>query len=231
MKNKITRCISLGIKTKKIAIIVWEGVEILDVTGPYSVFAKANIFHPDSYEVCILACSGGVIKTNSGLTISVDGSWESTLPDGIDTLIIAGGHEQVCMDYFKKSSLSTWISEVSHKIRRVVSVCTGVFALGYAGLLQDRNVTTHWSVCDILQNEFPGSFVQKDKVYVRDGNIWSSAGILTGIDLSLALVEDDFGRETAINIGKLLVCLFFMYICLFFVCVHVNADKSIYHGN
>lgn len=86
-----------------------------------------------------------------------------------------------------------------------MSVCTGVFALGYAGLLQARQITTHWSVCDILQTEFPGSLVQNNKVYVRDGNLRSSAGILTGIDLALALVEEDLGRETAINIGKLLV--------------------------
>ncbi len=192
-------------KKKKVVVVVFDNVEILDVAGPCSVFSKANFFNPGSYDVSIFSNNSGKEKTNSALVIETNNTWNTALYDDIDTLIIAGGDENKFIDNFKNKDFLSWLSSTEKKVRRLVSVCTGVFALGYAGLLHGRQVTTHWRACELLQNEFPETVVLRDKVYVHDKKIWSSAGVLTGIDLALALVEEDLGREIAIKIGELLV--------------------------
>lgn len=191
--------------TKIIAIAVYEGVEILDVTGPLSVFSKANVYQPGSYKTVILAEKEGVITTNAGLTVMADAAWSNTSPDEIDTIIIPGGDESAFITYFQTSTLPTWLSTFQNSFRRIVSICTGAFALGFAGLLHNRNVTTHWSAYDILESLFPDTHIQRDRLFIQDRNIWSSAGIMAGIDLSLALVEEDIGRKISVNIANLLV--------------------------
>ncbi|MFP2431108.1 GlxA family transcriptional regulator [Enterobacter ludwigii] len=191
--------------TKTIAITVYEGVEILDVTGPLSVFSKANIYQPGSYKTVILAEEEGMITTNAGLTIMADAAWGNISPDEIDTIIIPGGDERAFITYFQTSTLPAWLGTFKNSFRRIVSVCTGAFALGYAGLLHKRNITTHWSACDILERLFPDAHIHRDRLFIQDQNIWSSAGIMAGIDMSLALVEEDIGRKLSVSIANLLV--------------------------
>jgi transcriptional regulator GlxA family with amidase domain len=203
-KMKKQKLLNSKIK-KKVVIIVFDGVEILDVSGPCSVFCKANLLSPDFYDIYVFSDNIHTVDTNSGVKIFSHGSWRTENEGDIDTLIIAGGDENKFSKTLQNKELSTWISLASASTRRVVSICTGIFSLGYAGLLEGRYVTTHWKACDLLQEMFPNTRVLKNKVYVRDGNIWSSAGILTGIDLALALVEDDLGKEVAFNISSLLM--------------------------
>jgi transcriptional regulator GlxA family with amidase domain len=190
---------------KRIAMIAFDGVEILDVTGPASVFSKGNVMVPGTYEFIVLGPRDGFVHSNSAMTIPLHACWKSIRPDTIDTLIVAGGHEDIVLHELLNGELSEWIKSVAKHARRMASVCTGAFALGQAGLLKGRCATTHWSACKLLQGHFPDTRVEDDKIYVRDGDVWTSAGILTGIDLALALVEDDLGRSHALKIGELLV--------------------------
>lgn len=186
-----------------IAIVAFDGVEILDVAGPASVFSKANVHAPGSYDVRILAAKDALIHSNSGLTLVPHGRWDSV--QSVDTLIVAGGHEDIVLRELRRSDLANWIASVASGARRVASVCTGALALAEAGLLSGRRSTTHWSACGLLQDRCPSTEVVSDQIFVRDGNVWTSAGILTGIDLSLALVEADLGRKCAVSIARLLV--------------------------
>jgi transcriptional regulator GlxA family with amidase domain len=194
-----------SVVAKLVVMVVFEGAEILDIAGPASVFGKANIFSPGSYDFRVVAETGGQVVANSGITIISHGGWESIVPDSIDTLIIVGGPFVGVLQELAKGRLAPWIASVAPCVRRIVSVCTGAFALGQAGLLDGRSATTHWDSVDLLQDYFPSAAVKSNKIYVKDGKIWTSAGILTGIDLSLALVEDDLGRALALEIANLLV--------------------------
>lgn len=186
-------------------MLAFNGAEILDVAGPASVFAKANIHTPGTYDFQLLAPPACEIITCCGLSVSPQGDWTSFTAENIDTLIIAGGLPETMLRLLESSDLVAWLAAVAPRARRVVSVCTGAFALGQAGLLQNRCATTHWSALDLLQSHFPETKVKSEKIYVRDGNIWTSAGVLTGIDLALALVEEDLGRACALEIGNILV--------------------------
>ncbi|BEP96978.1 GlxA family transcriptional regulator (plasmid) [Acidovorax sp. A79] len=186
-------------------MVVFDGVELLDIAGPLSVFSKANVWLPGSYALRVLAAHDKAVNSNAGLAILPDAPWAAIDPRSIDTLIIAGGHEDVVLHELQRSDLSEWIKAVASSARRVTSVCTGAFALAHSNVLQERRCTTHWSACGLLQRLCPGTTVVSDQIFVRDGNVWTSAGILTGIDLSLALVEEDLGRDCASQIARLLV--------------------------
>jgi transcriptional regulator GlxA family with amidase domain len=191
--------------SRKVVMVIFDGVEILDVAGPASVFSKANAMIPGSYDFQVAGPCEGLAYSNSGMTIALQGSWKNMDPAGIDTVIVAGGHEEVVIQEMGRTELAAWLAAAAPAVRRVASVCTGAFALGQAGLLHGKSATTHWSACALLQGRFPEARVQSDRIYVQDGKVWTSAGILTGIDLALALVEEDLGRQCALAIGRLLV--------------------------
>jgi transcriptional regulator GlxA family with amidase domain len=218
-------------RSKRITIVTYPGVQILDVTGPHEVFALANRFATDPpiesgitearrsappYEIELVARqtdrSGGSAATttaSSGLTLQVDrvigGSAAS--PDerdqAIDTVIVAGGSGTV--EAAVDPDLLAWLVGVAPHCRRVASVCSGAFILAAAGLLDGRRATTHWASCDLLQRLFPAVLVQFDPIFVRDGPIATSAGITAGMDLALALVEEDLGRDLALAVSRWLV--------------------------
>jgi transcriptional regulator GlxA family with amidase domain len=191
-----------------VAIVAYPGVQSLDVSGPLEVFAGAQALIAASgrcdrgYEVTVVARHGAPVATSSGLQIAP----HAPLPDratSLDTLIVPGGsgHREACED----AGLVRWIARASEGARRTVSVCTGAFLLARAGLLDGRRATTHWSFAERLAREHPAVDVDPDPIFVHDGPIWTSAGVTAGMDLALALVEEDLDREVALTIARHLV--------------------------
>ncbi len=173
-------------------------VQILDVTGPLEVFSNAP-----GYEVQ-LANPGTErsLKTNRAIVLG-DATPIAEISGPIDTLIVVGGPGAESGTY--DPVFIAWIASAAKRSRRVASICTGAFLLAEAGLLDGKEAVTHWSFCDRLAREYPRVLMRSDPIYVRDGSIYTSAGITAGIDLSLALVEEDHGHEISLRIARFLV--------------------------
>jgi len=192
-----------AVPAKNVVVIVFDGVEAIDVAGPASVFSKAEQLHPGTYRLFFGSPGGETVQTNAGMRVAGAHALDQ-LPHVIDTLIVAGGEEQGVRAAIGELGVSRWLAKTAPKVRRVASVCTGAFALAAAGLLDGRAATTHWSTCNLLQTLRPKVRVLHDRIYVRDGPVWTSAGVTTGIELALALVEDDLGKATAMDIARTL---------------------------
>ena len=192
-----------AVSANDIVLVAFDGAEAIDIAGPASVFSKAEALHPGTYGIHIASPSGGTVLTNSGLSISGTSRLQD-LPRKIDTLIVVGGDEAPLRAALREQVISTWLTQMAPHTRRVTSVCSGAFALATAGLLDGREATTHWSALDLLQQVRPQIRVQRDRIYVRDGPIWTSAGVTTSIELALALVEDDLGHAVAMEIARTL---------------------------
>jgi transcriptional regulator GlxA family with amidase domain len=167
------------------------------------VLATANEFagEPAPYDVHVVALTAGAITASAGLTLMAE-----ALPaarTGIDTLVVAGGIG--VHDALPGAALVKWVRRRAAVARRVASVCTGAFVLAEAGLLDGRRCTTHWRRCDELARRYPSLRVESDPIFVRDGDIWTSAGVTSGIDLTLAFVEADLGRSMALAVARQLV--------------------------
>lgn len=192
--------------TRRVVIVAYPDIQILDVTGPAEVFATATRFgDPDAaprYEVELVSPDGGIVTSSGGIALNAHRALADTTGP-IDTLVVAGGTgtEQAVRD----DELTAWIREAATRSRRITSVCSGAFLLAVAGLLDGRRATTHWSECTTLADWFPAVTVEADRVYVHDGPVWTSAGVTAGMDLALALVEDDHGREAALEVARWLV--------------------------
>ncbi len=193
---------------RQVAILAFPNVQSLDVTGPLEVLAGAQRViegegrRERGYEVRVVSADGAPLASSSGLRILPHASIEqATVP--LDTLIVAGGdgHREASGD----PRLIEWIRRTSGTARRTASVCTGAFLLAEAGLLQGRRATTHWSAANELQRRHPGVNVDADPIFVRDGRVWTSAGVTAGMDLALALVEEDLDRDAALLIARHLV--------------------------
>jgi transcriptional regulator GlxA family with amidase domain len=184
--------------TRKVVIVGPQPVQVLDVTGPVEVFSNAK-----GYDVT-LATPGPQrrLETNRRFALS-DAIPITEITGPIDTLIIAGGPgaETGAYDPF----FVAWIEDAASRSRRVASICTGAFLLGAAGLIDGKKVATHWRFCDRLAKEFPRAIVCPEPIFLKDGVIYTSAGITAGIDLALAMVEEDHGHEVALNIARFLV--------------------------
>jgi transcriptional regulator GlxA family with amidase domain len=195
-------------KPRVIAIIAYPGVQSLDVTGPLEVFAGAQRLieetgrHDRGYRWYVLSRDGQALRTSSGLLMTPDAGLREA-PTPIDTLIVAGGYRYA--DAAGDHELVDWIAHASTTARRTVSVCTGAFLLARAGLLDGRRATTHWAAAQELRQLHPKVLVDPEPIFVRDGSIWTSAGVTAGMDLALALVEDDLDREAALAIARHLV--------------------------
>ena|SRR5664280_1478969 len=193
---------------RQVVIVLFPEVQSLDVTGPLEVFAGAGRLadRVDStargYEIRTLSADGKALQTSSGLTLVPHGRLDQA-PAKIDTLIVPGGAgaQAACAD----ERLLAWIATTAARSRRTASVCTGAFALAAAGLLDGRRATTHWASAAALARLYPNVQVDPDPIYVRDGSVWTSAGVTAGMDLALALVEDDLDREAALTIARQLV--------------------------
>ena len=193
---------------RRVLIVLFDGVQSLDVTGPLEVFAGANSWRSQRgsgspcYDIRTFSLGGRQVRTSSGLRLAPDGDLREAVTQGPpDLLIVPGGEGARRAD----PELVTWLQEHGPGAERLVSVCTGAFLLAEAGLLDGRRVTTHWAYCATLAARFPQLSVDPDPIFVRDGNIVTSAGVTAGIDLTLALVEDDLGRDAALEIARHLV--------------------------
>ncbi len=189
---------------RTVLIIVYDGVQSLDVTGPLEVFAGANGYLASrgedgpAYQIAVAGPGREPVRTSSGLTLVPDTDLRAAAAP--HTLVVPGGagarsgHEEI----------AAWLRQRAPMTQRVTSVCTGAFLLAQAGLLAGR-ATTHWAYAGALERQFPEVIVDPEPIYVRDGAIITSAGVTAGIDLALALVEEDAGREAALDVARHLV--------------------------
>jgi transcriptional regulator GlxA family with amidase domain len=202
---------------RRIVFAAFEGMRVLDLTGPLDAFSLANVMGGSGaqagYSLRVVSERGGAVATSSGLAVSTESL--SALDDAeIDTLIVAGGASALRHDSSRavveawlesQKGLVAWIAERAPHIRRVCSVCTGTFLLAAARQLVGRTVTTHWAASKLLADCFPGVRVEPDRIFVQDGPVWTSGGVTSGIDLALALIEDDFGSEFALKTARFMV--------------------------
>lgn len=193
---------------RKIVILGYPGIQALDVFGPSEVFAGASLAllgdgrGDDGYDITVASINGRPIATSSGLTLAT-----TALPDpthALDAVVLPGG---TGVDAARADpEILEWIRTASAHTRRVISVCTGAFLAASAGLLDGCRATTHWAFADTLAREFPAVTVDPEPIFLRSAeSVWTAAGVTSGIDLALALVEDDHGTEVAQTVARWLV--------------------------
>jgi transcriptional regulator GlxA family with amidase domain len=189
-------------RTRHIVILAVEGCQSLDVLGPAEVFDYSSRQVPGAYRVEVVGPSdSGFVTMSNGVRLGVNPLPEP--PPRHDTLVVAGGPG--ARETVDDPVVVDWIARASKRADRTTSVCTGAYLLAAAGLLDGRRATTHWQFCDGLAKGYSKVQVDPDPVFVRDGNVWTAAGVTAGMDLSLALVEDDLGPEVALAVARLLV--------------------------
>jgi len=181
----------------RISLLAYEGCQLLDVTGPAAVFGAANDGRDRPfYDVQIVSPDGGSVVTNCGVAVV-----SHPIGGQPDTLLVAGGSRGLKAALAREDVLA-WLRKAAPRAKRFGSVCTGAFMLAAAGLLDGKRVATHWASCERLADRFPALTVDADALYVVDGKVWTSAGVTTGIDMALALVEADLGAATANLIAR-----------------------------
>lgn len=190
-----------------VLFVAYPGVGLLDLTGPFTVFWSASWFISKrdggrAYERRFATVLGGPIPTTDGLTVISEPLANFDTAD-IDTIVVPGALDVTAP--LADRALIDWIAKHAPRARRICSVCTGTFLLAEAGLLNGRRVVTHWQAVDTLRASYPEVKVEADAIFVNDGNIWSSAGVSAGIDLALALVQEDCGRDIAMSVARQLV--------------------------
>jgi len=189
--------------TRTVVIVTYDGVQSLDVTGPVEVFAHAAR-EPGgpAFRLMVASRRGSTVTTSSGLRLAT-----TALPrlPAIDTILVAGGSEDGIRDAIGDAALLRWLVRRARSARRIGSVCSGAFILAAAGLLDGRTVATHWSVAARLASYRPRLQVDGNAIFVRDGGVWTSAGITTGIDMALAMVEEDGSKRIADRVAAQLV--------------------------
>ena len=183
--------------TRKLALVVFPGFQLLDAAGPIAAFEIAERYRPGSYALSVLAPGGGQVKSSSGVAFAAE-----PLSDGpFDTVMISGGDGTRSLAELRE--IIRWLKRI--EVRRPTSVCSGAYVLAEAGLLDGRRCTTHWSRTDDFARRYPKVKLDADRIFIRDGDVWTSAGITAGIDLALALIEDDLGAEVARRTAQQLV--------------------------
>ena len=190
-------------KPLHIAFALFDDVNVLDVAGPLEAFwlaAKSGKESPPRYRISTVSLKGGHVRSSSGILFETTPC--DTL-DQVDTLIVPGGGSPKSPKV--PEDLVQWIAETAPKVRRLCSVCTGAFLLAAAQQLDGCRATTHWAAVDLLRKRAPRAQIEEDRIYVREGNIWTCAGVTAGIDLALALIEDDYGYEAAMEVARYLV--------------------------
>ena len=186
-------------KQRTVLVVLFDGIQSLDVTGPMEVFAGASRFPDVAYELRTASLDGAPVRSSCGLTLVPDGSLaDAPTPH---TLLVPGGGGTRVPD----PGLVDWLRAHGPLPERLVSVCSGALLLAAAGQLDGHRVTTHWNVCEKLARDHPAVDVDPEPIFVRDGRISTSAGVTAGIDLALALVEEDHGRDTALTVARHLV--------------------------
>ncbi|MFF0135638.1 GlxA family transcriptional regulator [Streptomyces sp. NPDC005227] len=187
-------------RAHSVGVLVFDGMKMLDLSGPAEVFSEANRYGA-RYRLSIVSVGGTPVRSSIGMSVPVD--VEAAVADPFDTLLVVGG------DVLPASPvdpvLSATAKDLADKAERVASVCTGAFVLGAAGLLEGKRATTHWQHTAALARSCPQTRVEPDAIFVRDGSTYTSAGVTAGIDLALALVEQDHGPDLSRKIARSLV--------------------------
>jgi transcriptional regulator GlxA family with amidase domain len=193
-------------KTLRVVLLAYDDMNLLDLCGPLQALATASKRNPGNgpalYETIVASADGGLITTSAGLPVA---TVSIVTLDGvaIDTLIAPGGCKG--QQFNASPALVNWIALRAPQVRRLCSVCTGAFLLAAAGQLEGRRAATHWEWVERLREAHPRIDVDADKIFVKDGSIWTSAGVSAGIDLTLALIEEDYGHHVAIETARQLV--------------------------
>jgi transcriptional regulator GlxA family with amidase domain len=183
--------------SRRVVFVVYPRITALDLVGPHEVFAASG-----GYDAVVAAAEAGAVVTVRGPGIVADRSFAS-VRGPIDTLVVVGGEGAFAAA--RDQRLVRAVSNLARRSRRVASVCSGAFVLAAAGLLDGKSATTHWAACDRLGRDYPSITVEGDRIFVRDGNVWTSAGVTAGMDLALALVADDMGQDVARAVARQLV--------------------------
>ncbi|MFC3150160.1 GlxA family transcriptional regulator [Litoribrevibacter euphylliae] len=189
---------------KKVFILLYDGVQLMDCSGPSEVLSCANLFSKESlYEIIYVTPNlSGEVHTSSNLTLKATPLF---IPEKLDLLIIPGAKPSIVETTMESKSLIDWISEISKIAKVKASIGTGAFFLGETGLLNKRKVTTHWMGVDSFKERYPETHVKEGILYLHDGDVWSSAGMSSGVDMLLAMVMKDYGKEFAILIARKMV--------------------------
>ncbi|MET1415874.1 helix-turn-helix domain-containing protein [Roseibium sp. HPY-6] len=185
-----------------VVVVVFPDTKLLDVTGPMQVFADARRVGGENYEIVLASANGGIQLTDAGVELGTD-SMERLRDRKIHTLLIAGGFGAQAAAQDPELVENTVL--LAGQAARIGSVCTGAFVLAASGLLDGRRAVTHWYSCDDLANKHPDVSVEPDRMFVKDGNVWTSAGVTAGIDMALAMVAEDSGRKVAVRLAQTLV--------------------------
>jgi transcriptional regulator GlxA family with amidase domain len=189
----------------RVIMVAFPGAQTLDVTGPAEVFASAaRVLSSPVYRVEVASMGGAPIKTSSGCTLET-AALSTLAVQASDTVLVAGGDDAAVRRAVLDPALIAWVQRAARVALRVGSVCSGAFVLAQAGVLDGRRAATHWSACDRLSSFRPSVSVDRDAIFVREGRVWTSAGVTTGIDMALAMVEEDHGRRVADAVAARLV--------------------------
>lgn len=183
--------------TRTVALVIHPGFQLLDAAGPTAAFEMAERFRPGSYDLKLLVPGGGEVQSSSGILLAA----EPLKDDAFDTVIVSGG--EIIRSAAAAEAIVAWLRQA--KARRIASVCSGAYLLAAAGLLDGRRATIHWNSTDDFARRHPKVRVDAERIFIRDGAVWTSAGISTGIDLALALIEDDLGPEVSRRAAQQLV--------------------------
>jgi transcriptional regulator GlxA family with amidase domain len=211
-------------KPRSVAMLIYPGVTPLDVTGPLQVFDLANRLRKQKlYEIITVAPTAEPVPTPLGFAF-LPSCAMAALPLPVDTLLVSGGGVSTATDGTQPEILD-WLKRTTPRARRFGSICTGAFALGAAGLLDGKRVTTHWAFGAELARRHPAAIVDIDAIFIRDGALYTSAGISAGIDLALGLVEEDHGRDFALSIARTLVLFLNPSLALFPSLSATNTEK------
>lgn len=192
-----------GVPSRKrnVVLVAFEGMQILDVVGPAEILAAATQLAADGgYEVRLATVDGEAVRGSSGLRLEADLALAEVAAADVDTLIVGGGLR--FDDVIADPRMSAELRRLSRSARRTCSVCAGAFLLAAAGLLDGRSATTHWAFCELLARRHPEVRVEPDRIFVRDGGVATSAGLTAGMDLTLALVEEDHGPDLARAVAR-----------------------------
>jgi transcriptional regulator GlxA family with amidase domain len=177
--------------SRRIGVIVFPDFQILDATGPIAAFEVAGRYAEPRYRLEVLSAAGGEVASSCGVRLVTRPLDE----DACDTLLVAGGMGSRRFD--ELAPVAAWLRRRAPAVRRTASVCTGAYLLAEAGLLDGKRATTHWSATDDFRRRYPAVRLEPDRIFVREGQVWTAAGITAGIDLALALIEDDHGAKAA----------------------------------
>jgi len=190
-----------GTATRRVVVVAFPGVTLLDISGPAQVFAELDAIElpGPGYSLSYLSTEGGLVPTDVGMMIDT-APIASVRSHQIDTLVIPGGPG--IWEMRNDAPLMKWIMQALPNARRVASVCLGAFALAWTGVLDGKRAATHWRYCPRLQDSFPNIRVEPNAIFVKDGRVWSSAGVSAGIDLALAMIEEDLGHTIALDVAK-----------------------------